>query len=206
MDAAKQIARSVLDRWTPSVLFELYMHPSNTRPAIFLDRDGVINDTVFRDGKPRAPDRVEDFRFFPGVEGAIRRFHSAGYLTIVVTNQPDVARGWQTRENVDAMNQVVRNELNVTDLYVCFHVEADGCLCRKPLPGMLLDAAAKWDIDLSRSYMVGDRFGDICAGVAAGCKGSILVGPGDSQKDAPEPSARVSSLAEAADWILATGQ
>jgi len=182
------------------------MNLLNIRPAIFLDRDGVINDTVFRDGKPRAPDRVEDFRFFPGVEDAIRRFHSAGYLTIVVTNQPDVARGWQTRENVDAMNQVVRDVLQVTDLYVCFHIDVDGCHCRKPLPGMLLDAAKKWGIDIPRSFMIGDRFGDICAGVAAGCKGALLVGPGDAQKDAPEPSALVSSLAEAADWILAIGQ
>lgn len=178
------------------------MNPQTQSAAIFLDRDGVINDTVFRDGKPRAPDRVEDFRFFPGVQEAVQRFQEAGYLTIVVTNQPDVARGWQTRENVDAMNQVVRDVLRVTDLYACFHVEADRCHCRKPLPGMLLDAAKKWEIDLARSYMVGDRFGDICAGVAAGCKGTILIGAGDEQKDAPNPSHQAPSLAEAADWIL----
>lgn len=170
--------------------------------AVFLDRDGVINQTIFRDGKPRAPDHLEDFHFFPGVTEAVCDLKQAGFLIIVVTNQPDVARGWQKREVVEAMNQKVMNELGVDAIQVCYHVEKDQCLCRKPKPGMLTEAAGEWEIDCKRSFMVGDRFGDIEAGVAAGCAGTVLVGPGDIQGPSPEPSARVASLREAADWIL----
>jgi D-glycero-D-manno-heptose 1,7-bisphosphate phosphatase len=146
--------------------------------AVFLDRDGVINHTVFRDGKVRAPHHVEDFHFFSGVAEAIALLKKAGYLTLVVTNQPDVARGWQTKFNVEAMNLKVKDELLVDDLLVCYHVDEDQCDCRKPKPGMLLAAAKKWSIHLETSYMIGDRAGDIAAGKNAGCA-TVLIGPGD---------------------------
>lgn len=172
------------------------------RRAVFIDRDGVINRTHFRDGKPRAPSTLEDFEYLPGVEEAIRTLREAGFLTIVVTNQPDVARGWQSRDVVEAMNRKVLDELQVDAVEVCYHDNIDDCLCRKPRPGMLTRSAESWEIDLGRSFMVGDRMSDIAAGSAAGCV-SILVEPSDADRDAPEPAARVSSLLEAARWILA---
>jgi D-glycero-D-manno-heptose 1,7-bisphosphate phosphatase len=171
------------------------------RRAVFLDRDGVINETVFRDGKPRAPDRVKEFRIFPGVREACERLRAAGFLLVVVTNQPDVSRGWLTRESVEAMNEIVARELRVDDIQVCYHDDADGCDCRKPKPGMLLKVARALDIDLRASFLVGDREGDIFASQAAGCV-AILVG---SDGGAATPAARVRSLAEAAEWILDSG-
>jgi D-glycero-D-manno-heptose 1,7-bisphosphate phosphatase len=174
------------------------------RPAVFLDRDGVINATIFRDGKPRAPDRVEDFVFLPGVEDAVARLRGAGFAIVVVTNQPDVARGWQTRERVDAMNALVCERLAVDALKVCFHDTADGCACRKPLPGMLHEAARELGLDVADSYMVGDREGDVEAGRAAGCRASILIRVDASEerdrsfRENPE----FDSLRDAADWIL----
>ncbi len=179
------------------------------RKAVFLDRDGVINRTIFRNGKPRAPDRVEEFELFPGVPEAVARLRAAGFLIVVVTNQPDVARGWQTRANVEAMNEIVQSRLGVDGLKVCYHVDADGCPCRKPLPGMLVEAAAELGIDFGSSYMVGDRRGDIEAGRAAGCLASLWVESGpavvsDFSADF-SADARVDSLSAATDWILARG-
>jgi D-glycero-D-manno-heptose 1,7-bisphosphate phosphatase len=145
--------------------------------AVFLDRDGVINQTLFKNGKHLAPDTIETFLFFPGVKEAILALKAAGYLVIVVTNQPDVARGWQKKEVVDAMNEKVRRELAVDDLKVCFHTDEHQCECRKPKPGMITEAAKDWGIDLSSSYMIGDRDSDLEAGKAAGCV-SYLVGDG----------------------------
>ncbi len=175
-----------------------------SRKAVFLDRDGVINQTIFRNGKARAPDHLHEFEFFPGVKEAVNLLKDAGYLTIVVTNQPDVARGWQTKEVVDSMNALVIRELGVDDLKVCFHDTGSGCECRKPRPGMLLTSAHEWDIDLALSYMIGDRMGDIEAGNSAGCT-SILVGPGDHAYGQIRPAENVNSLLEAANWILKSG-
>jgi D-glycero-D-manno-heptose 1,7-bisphosphate phosphatase len=179
------------------------------RPAIFLDRDGVINRTIFRDGKARAPDRVEDFEFFPGVEAAVENLRAAGYLIVVVTNQPDVARGWQKRENVEAMNDLVRTRLNPDALKACFHDAVHACECRKPKPGMLNEAARELGIDFARSYMIGDRAGDLQAGRAAGCRTNLYIEPilpaGETIDDPTNiiADARFTSLADAAKWILA---
>jgi D-glycero-D-manno-heptose 1,7-bisphosphate phosphatase len=174
---------------------------SPLRRAVFVDRDGVINRTFERDGKQRAPDRLEDFEFLEGVEEAVVALRAAGFLVVVVTNQPDVARGWQSLDRVEAMNALVQERLRVDDIRVCFHIDQDGCLCRKPLPGMLLAAAEDASIDLRRSFMVGDRFGDIEAGQAAGCK-TILVGDGYGETSRVLPDKRVLSLLEASRVIL----
>lgn len=176
------------------------------RRAVFLDRDGVINQVFIRDGKARAPDRLDQFEFFPGVHEAVKALKQAGFLTIVVTNQPDVHRGWQKREIVDQMNDLVRRELEVDDVKVCFHVREHECACRKPKAGMLLESAIEWEIDLQNSFMIGDRFSDLQAGKLAGCK-SILVGSGEGAEDESierlTPAAQVSSLLEASEFILA---
>src|SRR5436305_1171096 len=104
--------------------------PSALRPAVFLDRDGVLNHMVLVEGVWRAPARLEDFTLFEGVADAVRGLRSAGYVAVVVTNQPDVARGWQRREIVEAMNERVLREVGVDRIEVCYHDSADDCECR----------------------------------------------------------------------------
>lgn len=168
--------------------------------AVFLDRDGVINKTYWRDGKSRSPSRVEDFFFFEGAIEGVAWLRAAGYKIVVVTNQPDVARGWLAREAVDAMNAIVRASLKADDVKACFHLDEHACECRKPKPGMLLEAAREQNIDLANSFMIGDRYTDVEAGKAAGCT-TILVGPGEGEATT-EPDYRTSSLFEAAKIIL----
>jgi D-glycero-D-manno-heptose 1,7-bisphosphate phosphatase len=169
--------------------------------AVFLDRDGVINKLIIRNGKAQAPYSLDEFELFPGVEDACARLKAAGYLLVVVTNQPDVARGWVNLESVELVNNQVRALLPVDDIKVCLHTNDHNCDCRKPLPGMLLESAEERNIDLTQSFMVGDRFGDIAAGKGAGCC-TILVGPGDQQGDHPSPHHRAISLYEALSFIL----
>ncbi|MDJ0838700.1 MAG: HAD family hydrolase [Acidobacteriota bacterium] len=137
--------------------------------AVFLDRDGVINQPTIRNGKSYPPDRVEDFQLIDGVAEACTLLKEAGFQLVVVTNQPDVRTGKQTATNVEAMHARLRDLLPLDDILACFHVDADDCSCRKPKPGMLLQAAEQHHIDLTRSYMVGDRWRDILAGQRAGC-------------------------------------
>ncbi len=129
------------------------------------------------------------------------RFKDAGYLIIVVTNQPDVSRGWVSLEQVNAVNEYVVRELKVDELRACFHTEKDNCDCRKPRPGMLLEAAKKWSISLTESFMVGDRYSDVDAGKRAGCR-SILVGPGEEKEVKILPDFNCRDLLEASHWIL----
>ncbi len=171
------------------------------KAAVFLDRDGVINANLERDGKPVAPTRIEEFRLLPGVEDAVRRLKEAGYTIIVCTNQPDVATGRTSRAAVDAMHDLVREKLNVDDIKVCFHTDKDHCDCRKPKPGLLVAAAREHDIDLTGSFMIGDRWRDVMAGRAAGCK-TFFVDYGYRQEGPNEPDYVVPSLAEAAEIVL----
>ena len=174
-----------------------------SRPAVFFDRDGVLNRAVVRDGRPFPPASVELLEIVPDAEAALGRLHRAGYVLVCVTNQPDVARGRQRIEEVQAINAAIRRRLPLDDLRVCYHDNLDQCDCRKPAPGMLVASARDHDLDLSASVMVGDRWSDIEAGRRAGCR-TILVGVGYGEENrwAVEPDARVTSLAEAAAWIL----
>ena len=171
--------------------------------AVFLDRDGVINETIW-DGKAGRPPRTPDeLRIFPGVENALNNLRRQGFHLIVVTNQPDVVRGATTREVVDTFNRHLLNVLPLDSIETCFHDDADNCDCRKPAPGLLLKAAARDGLDLAQSYMVGDRWRDIEAGKRAGVR-TILVHNDHTQAEAlrSEPWKRATSLAEAADTIL----
>jgi len=156
------------------------------RPAVFLDRDGVINEISVSDGVPHPPNSIEEFRFLPGVREACEALNTAGYLLIVVTNQPDVARGTQTQEQVEEINRLVETELPVARVLSCYHDNSDACECRKPRPGLLLSAANRWEIDLARSFMIGDRWSDTQAGKAAGCR-TILIERDYSQRDKCQP-------------------
>jgi len=170
--------------------------------AIFLDRDGVLIRSDLRDGKPIAVQELTRMEILPGVEGACRALRQAGFLLVIVTNQPDVGRGLVARETVEAMNTVLVTALGIDDVRVCFHDGYSPCECRKPRPGMLLDAARTLGIDLHASVMVGDRSGDIEAGHAAGCR-TVHIAWGHSEVLKVVPDHSAPSLQAAVDWILA---
>jgi D-glycero-D-manno-heptose 1,7-bisphosphate phosphatase len=170
-----------------------------TSRAVFLDRDGVLNRATVRNGKPYPPMSVGALDLFPDAADALMRLKAAGYRLVVVTNQPDVARGDQRREAVDAINRKLAGQLPLDEVRVCYHDDGDGCGCRKPEPGLLLQAPVP---DLARSVIVGDRWRDIQAGRRAGLRATILIDHGYDEAIVVEPDVRVRSLAEAADWIL----
>lgn len=171
------------------------------RRAVFLDRDGVINANLERDGRPVAPTTLAEFRLLPGAEDAVRLLKARGFLVIVITNQPDVADGLTEPATVEAMHEIIRARLPIDDIRTCFHNDAAGCDCRKPKPGLILAAAAEHDIDLARSYVVGDRWRDVTAGRAAGCF-TIFIDYSYPQEGPNLPDMVVKSLPEAAVIIL----
>jgi D-glycero-D-manno-heptose 1,7-bisphosphate phosphatase len=175
---------------------------SAARRAVFLDRDGVLNRVVVRAGKPFPPGGLEELEVLPGVGEALRRLGAAGFVLIGVTNQPDVARGTQRREVVEAINARLLETLPLADLRVCYE-DGDACPRRKPNPGMLLEAAEAFGIDLAGSFMVGDRWSDVEAGRRAGCRTVFLDGGYAERRPNPPADFTTHSLASAADWILA---
>jgi D-glycero-D-manno-heptose 1,7-bisphosphate phosphatase len=127
---------------------------------------------------------------------------AAGFLLIGVTNQPDVARGTQRREVVEAINAALLATLPLADILVCYHDDRDRCDCRKPLPGLLLQAASRYGVTLSASIMIGDRWRDVEAGRRAGCR-TVLLDCGYAERKAKSPpDCTIRSLSEAAAWIL----
>jgi D-glycero-D-manno-heptose 1,7-bisphosphate phosphatase len=172
------------------------------RRAVFLDRDGVLNKSVVRDGKPYPPASVRETVIVEDALSSLLRLKEQGFLLIVVTNQPDVSRGSTTRESVENIHRYLSARLPLDDIAVCYHDDRDACACRKPLPGLLLDAASIHGIALDNSYLVGDRWRDIDSGAAAGCQ-TILIDYGYNERSSTStPDARVDSLSQAVDWIL----
>ena len=169
--------------------------------AVFLDRDGVINRALVRDGRPRSPPSLDELEILPGVEAAIRALREAGFLVIVVTNQPDVATGKQSLAVVEAMHRALAERLMIDDFRVCYEVGHETSQHYKPKPGMLLEAAEENGIDLRHSFMVGDRWRDVGAGKAAGCF-TIFIDYGYKERRPDKPDATVASLLEAAEIIL----
>jgi D-glycero-D-manno-heptose 1,7-bisphosphate phosphatase len=169
--------------------------------AVFLDRDGVINKVIFRNGLPASPRSLEEFGLNDGIRQTARRLKDYGFRIIVVTNQPDLVRGEITKGILDLMTQRMRWEIPIDDVFICPHDDHHQCSCRKPKPGMLIHAASRWKIDLSSSFMIGDTWKDIEAGKAAGCK-TILLDAAYNQE--VECDFRVKSLLEAADLIIKT--
>ena len=170
--------------------------------AVFLDRDGVLNEAVMRGGKPYPPATVGEVVVPRDVPDALARLRKSGFRLIVVTNQPDIARGTQSRETVHAINRHLQELLQLDHVEVCEHDDRHHCDCRKPKPGMLLRAAERDGIALAQSFMVGDRWRDIEAGRGAGCR-TVLIGDGYDEGLKSPPDVQVASLSEAADWILA---
>jgi D-glycero-D-manno-heptose 1,7-bisphosphate phosphatase len=170
------------------------------RAAVFVDRDGTINRAIVREGKPYPPEQVDDFELLAGASSALHSLRDAGFVVVVVTNQPDVAEGRQERAVVEQMNAKLIDGGLCDAVKTCYHSDRDGCDCRKPKPGMLLEAAREWDIDLARSFMIGDRWRDVRAGQTAGCY-TFLIENGYSERRVAA-NAIVESLAEAAQVIL----
>lgn len=172
------------------------------RPAVFLDRDGVLNEPVVRDRRPYAALDPEALRVTEGVGELLAELKALGLLLIVVTNQPDVARGTATRETVERIHDRLLGELPALDaVYACFHDDADACACRKPKPGLLLEAARALGVDLGRSYLVGDRWRDVDAGRSAGCT-TVLVDHGwDERPPRVPPDHRAASATEALEKV-----
>jgi D-glycero-D-manno-heptose 1,7-bisphosphate phosphatase len=169
--------------------------------AVFLDRDGVINRAVVRGGRPYPPANLAELQILPGVSEALNKLHAADYLLIVVTNQPDVARGTAKKKDIEQINSQLTSRLPLDGIKTCYHDERDECRCRKPLPGALFDASIEHNIDLSKSFIVGDRWRDIEAGKRAGCK-TFFVNYRYTEQQPEMPDFIVSSLAEAAEIII----
>ena len=176
------------------------------RRAVFLDRDGVLVVPEIRDGRSYAPRSLGDFRLYPEAKAALTRLKQAGYLLVVVTNQPDVGKGLISQSTLDEMHNRIRRVLCVDRIEVCPHGQADDCSCRKPKPGMLLNAARECRIDLTMSFMVGDRASDVAAGIAAGCETIFIDLNYVSELKPKSPHHTAHSIAEAADIIIATNE
>lgn len=169
--------------------------------AVFLDRDGVINQSRVINGKPYPPINLATMEILPGVAQALESLSNEGFLLIVITNQPDVAKGITSRATVEAINTHLANCLPIDDIRTCFHDNQDGCDCRKPAPGAILAAAKQHHIDLGQSYMVGDRRSDVEAGQRAGCQ-TFFIDYGYAEQPPSTMNYAVKNLLEAAEIIL----
>lgn len=170
----------------------------NKKRAVFLDRDGVLNVPVIRDGKTYPPDSLKEFNLFSEVTQSANMLAQSGYLLIVVTNQPDVLRGKQKIEIVEEMHDFLKKELPLDDIFVAWD---ENGFDYKPKIGMVVKAAKKYNIDLSASYLIGDRWRDIDCGVKAGCF-TIFIDRGYKEVLSLEPKYSCSNLLEAAQFIV----
>jgi D-glycero-D-manno-heptose 1,7-bisphosphate phosphatase len=176
---------------------------ASRRPAVFLDRDGVLNRAIVRGGKPYPPHSLDEFVVVPGAAADLRRLKELGFFLVVVSNQPDVARRTQTRQTVEAINAVLASALPIDDILVCFHDDADRCECRKPAPGLILEATRRHDLDPARSFLIGDRWRDVAAGQRAGVRTLFIDYQYQERRPEPPADATVASLHDAVDWIAA---
>ena len=172
------------------------------RKAVFFDRDGVLNEAVILEGRPYPPRALSELRIYPDARECVLRLRAARLLTFVVTNQPDVRRGTQDRGVALAIADAIAAVIPVDEFLTCWHDDADNCECRKPKPGLLLDAATRYDLDLGASFMVGDRWRDIDAGAAAGCRTVLIDRSYSERKPSHEPDFITSDLRSAVDWIF----
>ena len=201
-----KVARFASESQTVNADTPMHPHadtPTLKRRAIFLDRDGVINRPVVREGKPYAPTSLAEFEILPGVSEACQALKKLGFLLVVVTNQPDVGRGTLAREVVESIHGRLLQQLPIDRLMTCFHggtVWGDPCKCRKPQPGMLFQAAEELKIDLAKSFVIGDRWRDVDCGFNAGCS-TIFIDWGYEEKLKRDPDFRARDLLGAAQLI-----
>ena len=168
----------------------------------FLDRDGTLIETDIHDSVPVARNSPRDTVVLPGVVEGCRRLRGAGYWLVMVTNQPDIARGRVSREVVDAVNTAVCEIVGIDLVLVCPHDDADACHCRKPEPGLLLEGAQRCNVPLDRaSVMIGDRWRDVGAGHAASVS-TVLIGDDYGHSGRWIPDVTVATFEAAVDWTL----
>lgn len=166
---------------------------------MFLDRDGVVNKLIMKNGESLSPRQLDELHVVEDAKDCLYRLREAGFINIVVTNQPEIARGLLDRHVLDAMHKRLRSTLALDGVLVCPHDDRDGCSCRKPKPGMLLAAADQWGLDLAASFLVGDRWKDIAAGQEVGCCTILIDYPHNREVQADQ---RVESLTQATQFIL----
>ena len=169
--------------------------------AVFLDRDGVLNEAIVRDGRACPPRDLSELVIAYGARAALDELKRQGFLLIVVTNQPDIVRGKASRADVNKINGHLATMLPLDAIEVCDHDDDNQCDCRKPKPGLILRARERFGVDLATSFMVGDRWRDIEAGRRAGCR-TILIGDGYGETFPGAPTINLVSLPLAASWIL----
>ena len=174
------------------------------RAGVFLDRDGVLNVPEFKDGRSFAPKNLENFILYPDAISSVKRLHSAGFLVIIVTNQPDVGMKLLSQKTIEQMHDILRSSMPIDRIEVCFDSRDVLNNRLKPSPDMIVNAAKEMKIDLNLSFMIGDRASDITAGVVAGCKHSIFIDRGYTSEKAPnQQSFTTYNLKSAVDWLLA---
>ena len=179
------------------------MNSYELKRAVFLDRDGVLNRSIVQSGKPYAPLTLDQFQILPGAAEALQQLKAAGFVLVVVTNQPDVGTGKLSSSLLEKMHQQMRAVLPLDLVEVCIHVDKDQCECRKPKPSMILSSAKKFGVDLSQSFMVGDRWRDIEAGQNAGCK-TVWIKTDYAEQKPSGFDFEARDLEQAAKWILSS--
>ena len=170
------------------------------KKSVFLDRDGVINKVYIKGGLPQSPNSLNELKILPGVRESIIKLKKLNFTCLMVTNQPNVSRKKIDKNSVIQMNNFLKNEIALDDIFVCYHDDSDNCNCRKPKPGLLLQAGKKWDVDFKKSFMIGDRWRDIQAGEKVGCK-TIFLDYKYNEKKPKKPDFVSDSLLNAAHII-----
>ena len=171
------------------------------RKAVFLDRDGVLSKAFIKNGKSFAPKSLKDFKLFSGSKNSVKKLQLSGFMVIVVTNQPDVGRKLISKKVLKKMHDKLKKKTKVDAIYTCTHSQNMNCYCRKPKPGMILEAAKKYKINLKNSFMIGDRPSDITAGQKANCR-SIFLDKKYFEKNPENQEATFTNLAQAVNYIL----
>lgn len=169
--------------------------------AVFLDRDGVINQVKLQENRPHPPQNLEEFEYLEESKEAVLALINKNFVVVVVTNQPDITRKTLTESLLADFHAKIGKDTNIKHFYVCPHDDADECNCRKPKPGLILKAAQDLEIDLANSFLVGDRWKDISAGQRAGCT-NFFINNNYSERQPEMPYIAVSSLKEATSIIL----
>lgn len=169
--------------------------------AVFLDRDGVLNKVKLQNNLPFPPSSIQEVEIIDGVLEGVDLLLSSGFVLVVVTNQPDVARGKATKLEVEEINSYIGKLLGIEHFYTCFHDDVVRCRCRKPFPGLIQQAGLELNLNLASSYLVGDRWRDIAAGQSAGCE-TFFIDYSYPEKQPHKPFTRVSSLLEAASLLV----
>jgi D-glycero-D-manno-heptose 1,7-bisphosphate phosphatase len=142
--------------------------------GVFIERDGVLNNVRVERRHQVSPATLGDFRICKNAQPLLQRLKAAGFVLIATTNQPGLSRGCQSRRELDRMHELLRRELPLDDVLVCPHDETDLCPCRKPNPGLLVEAGFAWHLDLERSFVISDKWQDAAAARAVGCT-SLLI-------------------------------